>query len=158
MHLNLASQLSTQFREVFLDGTWIATNYKTQLQDVDYDEAYAKFANHNTIALLTFHINYFIEGVLKAMENGSLDIKDKFSFDLPPDLDSSEWNALKESFIKNAERMAERIAGMSDQDIMAPFVEEKYGNNYRNIHGLIEHGYYHLGQLVLIKKLLREGK
>jgi hypothetical protein len=29
---------------------------------------------------------------------------------------------------------------------------EKYGNYYRNIHGIIEHIHYHLGQIVLIEK------
>lgn len=158
MSLNLAPQLSLQFSEVFLDGNWVATNYKSQLEDLNYDEAFAKVANHNTIALLTFHINYYIEGVLKAMDNGSLDIRDKYSFDMPHDMDSDRWNDLKNSFYNNAELMASRIAAMSDREIMAPFVERKYGNNYRNIHALIEHGFYHLGQLVLIKKLLREAQ
>ncbi|NNF33755.1 MAG: DUF1572 domain-containing protein [Saprospiraceae bacterium] len=158
MSLNLASQLSQQFREVFLDGTWVVTNYKTELQDVGYDEAFAKFANHNTIVMLTFHINYYIEGVLIAMTNGSLDIRDKYSYDMPQEMEAKDWIKLKESFLKNAELMAEKISGMSDEEIMSPFVDEKYGNNYRNLHALIEHGFYHLGQLVLIKKLLREDK
>ena len=34
------------------------------------------------------------------------------------------------------------------------FVDEKYGTYLRNIDGMIEHAYYHLGQVVLIKKLL----
>jgi len=31
------------------------------------------------------------------------------------------------------------------------FAEEKYGNYYQNIHGIIEHSHYHIGQIVLIK-------
>ncbi|MEP7141623.1 MAG: hypothetical protein ABI707_02075 [Ferruginibacter sp.] len=31
---------------------------------------------------------------------------------------------------------------------------EKYGNYYTNIHGIIEHTHYHLGQIVLIKQIL----
>jgi len=37
-------------------------------------------------------------------------------------------------------------------------MEEKYGNYYRNFHGIIEHCHYHLGQIVLIKKMLLSGK
>jgi len=36
------------------------------------------------------------------------------------------------------------------------FTDEKYGNYYRNIHGIIEHTLYHLGQIVLIKKILTQ--
>ena len=35
---------------------------------------------------------------------------------------------------------------------------EKYGNYFRNLTGIIEHLHYHLGQIVLIKKLIAEGK
>jgi hypothetical protein len=34
------------------------------------------------------------------------------------------------------------------------FVDEKYGTYQRNIGGMIEHSYYHLGQIVLLKKIL----
>jgi hypothetical protein len=34
------------------------------------------------------------------------------------------------------------------------FSNGKYGNYYRNITGIIEHLHYHLGQIVLIKKML----
>jgi len=37
------------------------------------------------------------------------------------------------------------------------FSEEKYGTYYRNIHGIIEHTHYHLGQIVLIKKILLQS-
>ena len=36
------------------------------------------------------------------------------------------------------------------------FADEKYGHYYRNLHGIIEHTHYHLGQIVLIKKLLQQ--
>jgi hypothetical protein len=38
------------------------------------------------------------------------------------------------------------------------FEEEKYGIYRRNIEAIIEHSYYHLGQISLIKKLIVEFK
>jgi len=35
------------------------------------------------------------------------------------------------------------------------FTDEKYGTYQRNLIGILEHSYYHLGQIVLIKKLLK---
>ena len=37
------------------------------------------------------------------------------------------------------------------------FVDEKYGTFQRNIEAMIEHSYYHLGQIVLIKKMLLQS-
>lgn len=44
---------------------------------------------------------------------------------------------------------------MSVEKLNLPFVNEKYGTYLRNIDGLIEHSYYHLGQITLIKKLIK---
>ena len=55
-----ATQLASRFREVILNGTWVAyTNFKDQLDDVTWQEANTKIGSLNTIALLTFHIHYF---------------------------------------------------------------------------------------------------
>jgi hypothetical protein len=34
------------------------------------------------------------------------------------------------------------------------FTDEKYGTYYSNLQGIIEHIHYHLGQIVVIKKIL----
>lgn len=42
-----------------------------------------------------------------------------------------------------------------EEKLKEAFVEEKYGTYQRNLEGMIEHSYYHLGQIVLIKELLK---
>jgi len=46
---------------------------------------------------------------------------------------------------------------MEDATLDSVFVDEKYGTYLRNIEGVIEHCYYHLGQISLIKKLVSEN-
>ena len=38
------------------------------------------------------------------------------------------------------------------------FADPQYGNFYRNLHGIIEHTHYHLGQISLLKKLVKEKR
>ncbi|HBC04915.1 MAG TPA: DUF1572 domain-containing protein, partial [Aequorivita sp.] len=40
-----------------------------------------------------------------------------------------------------------------DEKLNEIFADEKYGTYQRNIEGMIEHCYYHLGQISLLKKL-----
>ncbi len=48
-----------------LDGLWIAnTNFKDQLSDVTWEQAVTKIGSLNTIAMLTFHIDYYIAGII----------------------------------------------------------------------------------------------
>ena len=154
-----SKQLAHRFRELFLNGSWIAnTNYQELLSDINWQQATTKIASLNTIAVLTFHINYYVEGVLQVLNGGTLDIRDKFSFDAPEIESEEDWNRLKSNFFKHTEAFAKHIELMSEEQLEATFVDEKYGSYRRNIEGLIEHSYYHFGQLSLIKKMINEKR
>ncbi|MFC4721653.1 DUF1572 domain-containing protein [Geojedonia litorea] len=156
--MTLSKQISNQFRDVILSGTWVATNFKTQLSDVSWKDANTKIGSLNTIAALTFHIHYYIEGLVNVLNGGTLDIKDKYSFDAPPINSKKDWDQRLDKLWKDSETFAHLVEQMPDERIMSAFVEEKYGNYYINIQAMIEHSYYHLGQIVLIKKMLAESK
>jgi hypothetical protein len=154
-----SSQIAKRFREVLLNGKWIAnTNYKDQLLNLTWKQATKKIGSLNTIAALTYHINYYIGGVLNVQEGGALDIRDKYSFDLPPITSKQDWDNLLNVMWSNAEKFANQVELMSEEKLEDVFVDEKYGNYRRNIEGIIEHSYYHLGQISLIKKMILESE
>lgn len=147
--------LASRFREALLEGVWIAnTNYKDQLSAVDWKQATTKIKTLNTIASLTFHIHYYIKGLIDVLEGKPLSIQDQYSFDVPPVETPKAWAAMKNSLWVDAERFASLIEQLPAQRLEEVFVDEKYGTYRRNIEGMIEHCYYHLGQVVLIRKLL----
>lgn len=157
MKRNLA--LAKRLREVFLNGHWIAnTNYKEQIQSLNWLVATQKVDNLNTIAALTYHINYYLEGLLQAFESGKLEISDTYSFDLPPITSEADWRKLVNHFLSNAEKFAGKVEKLDDPTFDQPFLEEKYGTYLRNMEGVIEHSYYHLGQISLIRKIILQGK
>jgi len=153
--MSSASQLAKRFREVLLDGLWIAnTNFKDKLSDVTWEQATAKMDSLNTIAMLTFHIHYYIAGIVNVLEGGKLEIKDQFSFDLPSIESVEQWETLLNKLWTDSEKFASLIEQIPDSKLDEVFVDEKYGTYRRNIDGMIEHAYYHLGQITLIKKML----
>ena len=149
------TQIANRFREVLLNGTWVAnTNFKDQLSDVTWEQAIKKVGTFNTLAALTFHIDYYIAGILNVLEGGSLDIRDRYSFDLPPIESQEDWEKLLGKIWSDAEKFASMVEQMPEERLNEVFVDEKYGTYQRNIDGMIEHSYYHLGQVVLIKKMI----
>ena len=153
--MSTTSQLAKRFREVLLDGKWIAnTNFKDQLSDVTWEQAITKIDSLNTIAMLTFHIDYYIAGLVNVFEGGDLEIRDQFSFDLPPIESQKQWDELLNKLWGDAEKFASLLEQMPDSKMNEVFVDEKYDTYLRNINGMIEHCYYHLGQITLIKKLI----
>jgi hypothetical protein len=148
-------EIAKRFREVIFNGTWVAnTNYKDQLSGLDWKIATAKSDSLNTIAILAQHIHYYIAGITTVFKGGTLDIKDKYSFDFPPLKSQVEWENFLTKFWNDAEQLASLIEQMPEEKLKEVFVDEKYGSYQRNIDGMIEHSYYHLGQIVLIKKIV----
>lgn len=156
--LELGPQIAQQFRDLYFEGDWVAKGLKTQLKDVDFNEATTSLGTHNTIAVLVFHIHYYISGVYQVLQGGALDIKDKYSFDIPELRDESDWKAMCQKVFEEGELFARAVENISDEDLVAPFVDPKYGNNYRNIHAMLQHVSYHLGQIGILKKLIRSSR
>jgi uncharacterized damage-inducible protein DinB len=148
-------QIANRFREVILNGTWVSgTNFKDQLSNVSLEQATQKIGSLNTIALLTSHIHYYIAGILNVLEGGTLDIKDKYSFDFPPLQSQEDWEKVLDKFWNDSEKFANLVEQLTEEKLKEDFTDKKYGSYHRNINAMIEHGYYHLGQIVLLKKLM----
>jgi uncharacterized damage-inducible protein DinB len=151
----IASQIASRLQEVYLTGKWIAnTNYQEQIKNLTWQQATKKVNGFNSIALLVFHINYYLEGLIIAFTQHQLTISDKYSFDMPTIENEQDWNRIKAAFVNNAETFISLIEKMDDNNLTSPLIEEKYGSTWRNIEGVLEHSYYHLGQIVLLKKML----
>ena len=155
--MTATQQLASRFREVILNGLWIAnTNLKAQLDDLPWEVATQKVGTLNTIAVLTFHLHYYIAGILQVLRGGSLDIRDQYSFDMPSILDQEDWENRLNTLWQDAEQFALLVEQMPEARLSESFFDPKYGDYQRNLDGMIEHCYYHLGQVVLIRKMLVE--
>jgi hypothetical protein len=157
--MSLTTQIAKLFRDVHYGGNWTAVNLKETLADVNWQQAATKVYSFNTIAMLVYHINYYVSAVLQVLQGESLDASDKYSFDLAPLQSHEDWEKLLNKTWSDAENFANLVEQLPESKLWETFANEKYGNYYRNIHGVIEHCHYHLGQIVLIKKmLLQEDK
>ncbi|HRO42965.1 MAG TPA: DinB family protein [Flavipsychrobacter sp.] len=145
-------------RDVHFGGNWTTVNLQDTLQDVTLEQATTKIHSFNTIATLVFHINYYIDAVLKVLQGAPLNAKDELSFNHPQFESETEWQAFLTKVWEEAETFAGLIEQLPDSKLEEYFTNEKYGNYFRNLHGIIEHTHYHLGQIVLLKKLLLDDR
>ena len=84
-----------------------------------------------------------------------LKASDKDSFNVPVIDSETDWENMKELCWQKVDTYIKFIENMNDDALNGLFYGEKYGTWLRNIVGLLEHNYYHLGQISLIKKILR---
>lgn len=152
--MKLAAQVARHFREIHFGGNWTTSCLKDVLADVSWQQATTRVQSFNTIAALVFHTHYFVAAVLNVLKGGPLEAHDKYSFDVPPITSQQEWDALLQKVWADADEFAALVEQLPDLQMWSPLADEKYGTWYRNLHGIIEHSHYHLGQIVIIKKLL----
>lgn len=154
--MNSSKQLAKHLKEIHFGGNWTLSNLKDQLSDISWEEALKKPHSLNSIATLNFHINYFIKALIDVLEGRKLDSKDELSFDHPEINNQADWNNMLTEIWKDAELCIQLVEEFPNERLSEVFTDEKYGNYYRNILGIIEHSHYHLGQIALIKKLIKE--
>jgi hypothetical protein len=99
-------------------------------------------------------MNYYTGLLINVLEGQPLDGHDSLSFNLPPITVEEDWKKLVDKTFAEAEKLAGLLEQLPEDCWDQFFDQEKYGNYYRNIHGIIEHTHYHLGQITLIKKLV----
>jgi len=155
--MTTTEQIAKQFRDVHFGGNWTGVNLKDTLADISWEQATEKVYNLNTIAVLVFHINYYVNPVLSVLIGKPLKASDKYSFDLPPITNDEGWQQLKNKLFADAESLALEMEKVDEKKLFDVFADEKYGTYYRNLHGIIEHTHYHLGQISLIKKILNQS-
>jgi len=152
--MNLPAQIAKLFRDLYYGGNWTSVNVKGTLVNVSWQQATTKLESFNTIAALAYHMNYYVSALIKVLREEKLDARDKYSFDHPPISSEDDWEELLNKTWNDADTFASLIENLPESKLWEDFWGDKYGNYYRNIHGVIEHTHYHLGQIVLLKKLL----
>ena len=151
------TQLAKHVRAIYFEENWTCSNLKDNLTGVTWQEATTQVQAFNTILALVYHMHYYVRVAMKVLEGGSLDGHDKFSFDHPPIRSQQEWERFVEAIWSEAERFAQLVEALPETQLWEDFADKKYGNYYRNIQGIIEHSYYHLGQIALIKKMFKQA-
>lgn len=150
--------IAKQLRDVYAGNNWTAATFKEKIVDVTWKEATTQIYNLNTIATLVFHINYYAHEIANTLEGQVFASNDKYAFTHPPIRNEEDWQNMLKGVFADGERLAQQIEKLNDDILSQHFQDEKYGSYYRNFSGIIEHFHYHLGQIVMIKKILRIQK
>jgi len=152
--MKLTAQIANHIREVHFGDNWTSSNLKEHLADVTWQQATSTVYSCNTIAALVYHMNYYVAAGLLVLQGKPLNASDKYNFDLPPIRSREDWEALLNKTWTDAEAFAGLVEQLPEERLWEDFYEKKQGIYYRNIHGIIEHIHYHLGQIVILKKIL----
>jgi hypothetical protein len=152
--MDLTKQIAKQFRDVHFGGNWTDSSLKENLTGMGWEQAVTRVYSFNSIAALVYHMNYYVSAVLQVLQGAPLQASDKYSFDHPEIRCQDDWEKLLDKTWTDAENFALSVERLPESLLQESFSDGKYGNYYRNIQGVTEHIHYHLGQIVLIRKII----
>ena len=149
-----SKRISNLYQSIYNGNPWLEVNLANTLNDVTAEQAYRKInPNLNTIWEIVNHLIQWRRNILRRVQGETITTPDHNYF--VPVLDPSEvaWHQSLQNLAKSQDQWNTFLTYFDDGDF-----EKIYINNnltyYEHIHGIIQHDVYHLGQIVLLKKLL----
>ncbi len=134
-------------------GNWTGNSVKEALKDVSLESAVSVTpGSANTISGLVHHLTYWNNIMVRRILGESPEIPEINGFDVEPLTSQEEWDRLKSLNIESAHLLASTILNFDCDDITKPILPG-YSSAYKSLNGCVEHIYYHLGQITIIKNL-----
>jgi hypothetical protein len=156
--MKITEAIATQLLDVFQGGNWTDVDFKHTLQDVNWHEAVTVTkASPNTIAGILYHTGFYNWVIQQRLKGENPEINSSNGFDVPEVHNERDWKELKQNVLQSAQELAQMIDTYPEERLMLPIVEDA-SSVYKSIHGVIEHAHYHLGQIVILKNLIRKQK
>lgn len=156
--MKITEAIATQLLEVFEGNNWTDVDIKNTLKDVKWNEAVAVTnASPNTIASILYHIGFYNWIIQQRLKGDNPEINSANGFDLPEIKNERDWQELKSNVMQSAKELAQAVDTYPEEKLFLPIIKDG-STVYKSVHGVIEHAHYHLGQIILLKNLLRKQK
>ena len=104
--------------------------------------------------MLVHHLKFYNEVVLTRLSGTNPRISSANGFDMMPIKNEQEWRQLVDDCLQSAKKIAE-AALVFPADQLDTVPAGGHNHMYKNLHGIAEHAHYHVGQITILKNLLR---
>ena len=155
--MKITELIAQHLTDVHNGDNWTEVNIEQTLADVSFEEAVVQTAaSVNTIAMLLHHISFWNRAVSTRAAGKVPVIKADNGFAMAPIDSEKKWKVLQEDNIRSAAELATAIRLFDEKKLALPILPD-HSSAYKNFQGQVEHVHYHLGQIVMIKKMIRAG-
>jgi uncharacterized damage-inducible protein DinB len=146
------NRIAQQFTDLQHGDCWIGINFKEAFKGVDAALAAKNLdTNRNSIWQLVFHVIYWRSTVINRL-NGSMNPPPVQDFSLPETLDEASWKQTLIDFESTYHQLRSTIQHSKEENLLKPSIKPEQTNEQLLL-GCLQHDAYHLGQLVLLKKM-----
>ncbi len=155
---NHLKSIGAHHDQVWQGSPWYGSSVMNGLREITLPEASGRIANQHTIAEILNHMTQWKKFVLEKLRgNAGFDIKVDSHADwiMVNVLDEVAWENIKKQYDQVTRDLLAEIPKHQDDLLDEPVTGRKY--TYRDLmEGITEHDIYHLGQIMLLKKIMRD--
>ena len=147
------NRIADQLQYGYAGPAWHGPHITKVLAQIDATQLTNTTGKSHNIAEIVEHMIAWRVFAIKNMSGTAYDITDDaVNFPKAATLDVAYWDDLKSRLAQNQKELLEEIRSHSDKKLDEIVPGRQY-NFYILLHGIVQHDLYHLGQIVLLKKL-----
>lgn len=160
MLTNYASQL----KSVQEGRLWMGQNYKQKLASVDAQTAFRRpLPELHSPAEILSHLTVWREDAILKIQSGKGSLTDQSpeNWKSNEDLKELGWEKMKQDYEASIHTLIELLKGKDDVFLEEIYYDPEFKGHFPYrfvIEGILQHDIYHLGQLGIILKFLKEHK
>ena len=152
---NEINRIVKLFADLQHGDCWIGNNFKEVLHGIDCKKAIENiFGKTNSIWQLVAHIIYWRTSVVNRL-TGTNNPPPFLDFLLPDDPNEENWRQTLHDFEAAYHLLRNAIHNFHEENLHKPS-PKKEQTFYELIMGCLQHDAYHLGQMMLLKKVLAQ--
>lgn len=153
--MGITEAIAQHVLDVHQGNNWTEVDLAHTLHDVTLAEATTCTpASPNTIAALLHHLTFWNRVMARRAQGQSTEVGPANGFDAPVLRTEQDWADLRADNLRSAQELAAAIRAFDEANLEAAILPN-YASAYKNLQGAVEHLHYHLGQLVILKNLVR---
>jgi uncharacterized damage-inducible protein DinB len=142
------------YQSVYDGNPWIDITILEVVKDIDYNDALKKIRpDFNSIWEIVNHIISWRKNVLQRVQGKILITPNHNYFETVTETSQEDWQNTLKKLEESQQEWIQFLGSFDKTDF-----EKIYPNNgmtyYEHIHGIMQHDIYHLGQIVILKKLV----
>jgi|SRR5205809_625301 len=152
--MTITSLIADHIKQVYEGDNWTDVNITDTIKDISCQQAQQKTeASPNTIASLLHHLYFWNGMMLQRLKGYNPAVPAINGYDVAELKNDNDWDELKEQTHQSFIQLADAVKNFPEEKLYELSPTGK-SSNYKNFQGIAEHAHYHLGQIVILKKLI----
>ncbi|MEO6732623.1 MAG: DinB family protein [Ferruginibacter sp.] len=146
------NRIEELIEDIYDGEPWLDVTLAGTLKNISASDAAKKVALHwNSIWEIVVHIIAWRQTQLKRVQGNFIPSPPDNYFEPVQDQSELAWQNMLKQLKDSQQQWLDFLQKMNDDDLNKTYAGN-HASYYKNIHGLIQHDAYHLGQIVLLAK------